>query len=153
MNTTLGERVLEALDGPPRRTQRDLAAACGINPVSVNDWVKGRTLSIEGRHLLAAATFLGVNPRWLSSGVGLKRSSEPAPAAPMSAAEDAHWRAIADHVATLWGNNTISPTKFLLAVDKLAAAIPMNAAHEEVAEQVRRYLFDLSIKSLSSTNV
>lgn len=40
---TLGERVTAALQGPPKRTQRALAAAVGITPVSVNDWVSGRT--------------------------------------------------------------------------------------------------------------
>lgn len=68
--TTLAERVLKALKGPPKRTQRALAEACGINPVSVNDWVKGRTKTVEGAHLLKAAAFLHINPRWLAEGVG-----------------------------------------------------------------------------------
>lgn len=40
---TLGERVTAALQGTPKRTQRALAEAVGITPVSVNDWVSGRT--------------------------------------------------------------------------------------------------------------
>ncbi|RYF76511.1 MAG: XRE family transcriptional regulator [Comamonadaceae bacterium] len=59
--------------GPPKITQRELARACGVHPVSVNDWVKGRTFSIEGSHLLAAAAFLNVRPRWLADGVGPMR--------------------------------------------------------------------------------
>lgn len=76
--TTLADRVMKALKGPPKRTQRALAAACDINPVSVNDWVKGRTKTIEGVHLLKAAAFLHVSPRWLADGVGPMHTDVPA---------------------------------------------------------------------------
>jgi len=72
---TLGERVKAALQGPPKRTQRALAAAVGISPVSVNDWVYDRTKTIEGAHLLRAASFLGVSPKWLAEGKGPMRAS------------------------------------------------------------------------------
>lgn len=73
MKTTLGERVKLALAGPPRRTQVALAKACGVHPVSINDWVHDRTQTIEGANLLKAAGFLEVNPRWLAEGVGPMR--------------------------------------------------------------------------------
>lgn len=65
-----------ALAGPPRRTQVALAKACGVHPVSINDWVHGRTQTIEGTNLLKAAAFLEVNPRWLAEGLGPMRSIE-----------------------------------------------------------------------------
>lgn len=74
MATTLGERVKLALAGPPKQSQVALAKACGIHPVSVNDWVHDRTQSIEGANLLAAAAFLHVNPKWLADGIGPMRS-------------------------------------------------------------------------------
>ena len=78
MKTTLGERVRLALEGPPKHTQVALAKACGVHPVSVNDWVHDRTQRVEGVHLLAASTFLNVNPRWLADGVGPMRTEEAA---------------------------------------------------------------------------
>lgn len=74
MKTTLGERVKLALEGPPKRSQVALAKAAGVHPVSVNDWVHDRTQRIEGAHLLSAAAFLGVSPKWLAQGVGPMRS-------------------------------------------------------------------------------
>lgn len=67
MRTTLGERVKQALAG---RSQAALARACGVKPPSVNDWVTGKTKTIEGAHLLNAASFLGVSPKWLAEGIG-----------------------------------------------------------------------------------
>jgi phage repressor protein C with HTH and peptisase S24 domain len=74
MKSTLGERVKMALAGPPKVTQKALAEACGITPVSVNDWVYDRTQTIEGSNLLKAAQFLHVNARWLAEGVGAMRA-------------------------------------------------------------------------------
>lgn len=72
MKTTLAERIKEALSGPPKRTSKALAEACGIKPPSVADWLNGRTKNLEGSHLLAAAEFLGVRAKWLADGVGSK---------------------------------------------------------------------------------
>jgi phage repressor protein C with HTH and peptisase S24 domain len=74
MQSTLGERVKMVLAGPPKITQKALAEACGISPVSVNDWVHDRTQTIEGSNLLKAAQFLRVNARWLAEGVGPMRA-------------------------------------------------------------------------------
>lgn len=76
MKTTLADRMTLALAGPPKVTQRELAHACGIHPVSVNGWVKGRTQTIEASHLLAAAAFLKVRPRWLAEGLGPMRAEK-----------------------------------------------------------------------------
>lgn len=75
MATTLGERVKMALAGPPKLSQKALAEACGIHPVSVNDWYHDRTQAIEGTNLLKAAQFLKVNARWLAEGIGPMRLS------------------------------------------------------------------------------
>ena len=76
---TLRERVRAALNGPPKKSQAALARACGIAPPSVNDWLSGKTQSIEGENLLNAAAFLGVNPTWLASGKGPMRTGAEAP--------------------------------------------------------------------------
>lgn len=74
--STLSERLKIALSGPPRKTQAALAKACGIKPPSVSDWMTGKTQSIEGKNLVRAAAFLGVNPKWLATGVGQKDLGE-----------------------------------------------------------------------------
>lgn len=79
MMMSLGDRVKMALEGPPKRTQVALARACGVHPVSVNDWVHDRTQSIEGGHLLSAAAFLGVSAKWLAEGLGPMRPTEVSP--------------------------------------------------------------------------
>lgn len=78
MKSTLAERVKEALDGPPKKTQKALADACGVRAPSVNDWLSGKSKTIEGVNLLRAAQFLGVTPRWLAEGVGPMRDQTEA---------------------------------------------------------------------------
>jgi len=59
--------------GPPKVTQAALARACRVKAPSVNDWLSGKTKSIEGENLLNAATFLKVSPLWLATGKGPMR--------------------------------------------------------------------------------
>lgn len=73
--STFQERIAELLAGPPKISQAALARACGIKPPSVNDWVSGKTKSIEGENLLRAAAFLKVSPLWLATGKGPMRPS------------------------------------------------------------------------------
>lgn len=70
---TLQERLKRAMAGPPRVTQAALARACHITAPSVNDWISGKTKSIEGENLLNAAAFLKVSPLWLATGKGPMR--------------------------------------------------------------------------------
>ena len=72
MKTTLAERIKESLQGPPKRTGKALAAACGVKPPSVSDWINGHTKTLEGSNLIAAAEFLGVRAKWLADGIGAK---------------------------------------------------------------------------------
>jgi len=64
--------------GPPKVSQVALARACGIRAPSVNDWLSGKTKTIEGRNLLLAAEFLKVQPMWLATGKGPMRKDSPA---------------------------------------------------------------------------
>ncbi|EMJ4069568.1 TPA: helix-turn-helix transcriptional regulator [Pseudomonas aeruginosa] len=59
--------------GPPKVTQAALARACRVKPPSVNDWLSGKTKTIEGENLLNAAAFLRVSPLWLATGKGPMR--------------------------------------------------------------------------------
>ena len=97
MSSTLAERVSLALAGPPRRTQKALADACGVKPPSVNGWVSGQSQSIEGANLVRAAAFLQVNPRWLSEGIGPMRGKDDG----LSTLDIAH---LSIHVAAGTGN-------------------------------------------------
>ena len=85
MQTTLAERLREAMNGPPKRTGADLARACNIKQPSVSDWLSGKSRSIDGSNLIDAAEFLGVNAKWLIKGVGLMR-----PGAATGTATSAH---------------------------------------------------------------
>lgn len=69
----LKDRILESLADDPCLSQAGLARACGIKEPSVTNWVNGRTRTIKGPNLLAAAAYLGVSPQWLSSGRGAKK--------------------------------------------------------------------------------
>jgi SOS-response transcriptional repressor LexA len=71
--STFSERLKLAMAGPPRIKQVEVAAACGIKPPSVSDWLSGRSVNIEGKNLLSAAKVLNVRPEWLSKGIGPMR--------------------------------------------------------------------------------
>jgi transcriptional regulator with XRE-family HTH domain len=58
------------MEGPPRVTQAALAKACNVAPPSVNDWLSGKSKTMESSKLLAAARFLNVNADWLATGKG-----------------------------------------------------------------------------------
>lgn len=73
--STLQERLRQIMAGPPKISQAALARACGITAPSVNDWLSGKTKTIEGQNLLLAAEFLGVSPKWLATGRGPARKA------------------------------------------------------------------------------
>lgn len=73
---TFAERLRLAMAGPPKIKQVDLAAACGIKPPSVSDWLNGRSVNIEGKNLLAASKLLNIRPEWLTTGRGPMRPSD-----------------------------------------------------------------------------
>jgi transcriptional regulator with XRE-family HTH domain len=70
---TLKSRLRAAMEGPPRITQASLARACKVSAPSVNDWISGKSQSMDGANLLAAARHLGVTPEWLATGRGPMR--------------------------------------------------------------------------------
>ncbi|MDF3188057.1 S24 family peptidase [Pseudomonas paracarnis] len=79
---TLQERLKLAMVGPPKVTQAALARACGIRAPSVNDWISGKTKTIEGENLLIAADYLKVMPMWLATGKGPMRKDADGGARP-----------------------------------------------------------------------
>ncbi|SOS36021.1 phage repressor protein [Pseudomonas syringae group genomosp. 3] len=80
--STLKERLALAMAGPPKVSQAALARACGISAPSVNDWVSGKTKTIEGENLLLAAELLKVAPMWLATGKGRMRKMGAEEASP-----------------------------------------------------------------------
>lgn len=76
MKSTLAERLVEAMNGPPKVTGVALAKACGVKPPSVSGWRTGDSKSLEGSNLLAAAKFLRVRPEWLADGIGPKHNNK-----------------------------------------------------------------------------
>ncbi|MEN7529268.1 hypothetical protein [Cupriavidus sp. DL-D2] len=73
--STLADRLKEAMSDMPDVKAVDIARACGIKSASIVDWQTGRTKKMEGSNLLATAELLRVNPWWLATGRGNKRSA------------------------------------------------------------------------------
>lgn len=67
------------MDGPPKVTGKALATACGVKPPSVSDWLSGKSKTMVGQNLIAAAEFLRVRPKWLAEGVGPMRLDDHQP--------------------------------------------------------------------------
>lgn len=67
---TLAERLLIAMDKNPSLSKTGLWKACGLSSGAVSHWFSGGTKELKGDNLLKAATYLGVNIEWLSSGKG-----------------------------------------------------------------------------------
>jgi len=63
----LSERLREALE-TSGMNQRELAAACGVKPPSVNGWLSGKSKFLRGENLLLAAKALNVSDQWLATG-------------------------------------------------------------------------------------
>jgi transcriptional regulator with XRE-family HTH domain len=63
----LSDRLREALDAAGMN-QRELAAACGVKPPSVNGWLSGKAKFLRGENLLLAAKALNVSEQWLATG-------------------------------------------------------------------------------------
>jgi phage repressor protein C with HTH and peptisase S24 domain len=72
----LKDRLDRALREKPGATQAGLAKACGVRAPSVHGWLSGTTKTLKGSSLLAAASYLGVNPLWLESGKGSMRPDD-----------------------------------------------------------------------------
>ena len=68
--SSLRERLAIALAKKRGGSQAGLARACGIKSASVSNWFTGKTKTLKGESLLAAARYLGVRPDWLSRGIG-----------------------------------------------------------------------------------
>lgn len=65
------ELALADMANPP--SQAELARLAGVKPPSVSDWFSGQTKSLRGTSLIAVAAALGVNAKWLNTGLGPMR--------------------------------------------------------------------------------
>lgn len=65
--TLFGSNIVRLLQAQGKR-QKDLASFCEVSGATVSDWISGKTKQVEGRHLLATATFFQVdaNDLWHS---------------------------------------------------------------------------------------
>lgn len=68
-DTTLAERLKLALERSGK-TQRALAAYCGISTASTTYWFNGKTKELSSVNATKAAEFLGVSLIWLTTGKG-----------------------------------------------------------------------------------
>lgn len=73
--STLKQRFAELQAGKPEITQADLSRATGAKPPSVNAWFTGETKSMKPGTAAKAAALYGVDPLWLATGEGYKKSA------------------------------------------------------------------------------
>lgn len=76
--STLSDRVAAALS-QSGLSQAELARACKVSPVSVNDWLSGKTKSMKAETAIAAAKALGVSASWLTHGTAGDASISASP--------------------------------------------------------------------------
>lgn len=69
MSTDLKDRLAAALERSGK-TKMELARYCGVSHPSVTNWFNGRTKELTASNALRAASFLGVNSTWLTTGRG-----------------------------------------------------------------------------------
>ena len=67
--TSITDRLSLAFDRSPL-SQADLARVVGLTRGAVNGWLRGRSVNIRPEHLFAVADALGVEARWLATGLG-----------------------------------------------------------------------------------
>jgi transcriptional regulator with XRE-family HTH domain len=64
-----GERLLRARTAA-KKTQEQVADACGCSHAAISKAEKGKTETMESDNLFCIADFLGVDARWLATGEG-----------------------------------------------------------------------------------
>lgn len=72
----LKDRLNEAISASGI-TKKELSAKLGISASAITYWTNGKTNSIDGANLLAAAIALKVNPQWLATGEGSRDTAVP----------------------------------------------------------------------------
>jgi transcriptional regulator with XRE-family HTH domain len=86
--SALADRIKERLLATGL-SNAQLAKASKVKQPTAHNWGSGKTKAIKGEPLLAAATALGVNPKWLATGVGPKFPEARPLAEPRYAVRDA----------------------------------------------------------------
>lgn len=72
---TQGDRVREAiLDS--KKSQAEIAAACGVTPSAVSQWMKGDVKELMGVTLARLAAVTEFEALWIADGAGPKRRTE-----------------------------------------------------------------------------
>ena len=69
---TLSERITEAIDSSGISVA-DVAAACGISPQAVYDWMNSSTKELMGENLVELAAITGFEARWIAKESGPKK--------------------------------------------------------------------------------
>lgn len=68
----LQDRINELFRDNPDKNQSELAAFLKISRTSVNDWISGKSKSINAANTFGVAKFFNVNPEWVGTGKGKK---------------------------------------------------------------------------------
>jgi transcriptional regulator with XRE-family HTH domain len=125
---TFGDRLKELGKDKGRGWQAALARACGVKPPSVAEWLNNTTKNVEGKNVLAAAEFFGVNPTWLLTGKGERSRAQQA--LPLGTAEPL--ATYGDNMTEQAEERTVDDVVTMLA-DMLAMLEPADRARVELA--------------------
>lgn len=137
---TLAERFKLAIE-QSGKSQSELARFCGVKPPSVSDWVRGKTKTIEGEHLVRAAACLGVNPQWLATGRGPMRPTDPRPPE-LPASVDALLAALKEQT------NDLPPTARDMVADMIARFLATPPTEQEAtAKAIAAFIASSKSKS------
>ena len=74
--STLKERFSELSKARERGWKAALSRHCNVSAASVSDWSSGKTLRLDGAHILSVASFFKVRPLWMATGRGKKQLDE-----------------------------------------------------------------------------
>jgi transposase-like protein len=75
---TLAQRVKEAVEAAKENghSVAKIAAACGISPQAVYQWLKGDTKEIDGSNVVELAELSGYHAIWIMKGKGKRSDPE-----------------------------------------------------------------------------
>ena len=82
---SLQERIAEAFGKKPGAKKTALAKACGVSSGAVTQWFTGQVQTLKAFTAISAASYLGVEPLWLTEGRGPMRrdnAQQPQPSEP-----------------------------------------------------------------------
>jgi transcriptional regulator with XRE-family HTH domain len=111
-----------------RVIQGQVADACGVSGPAVNQWLSGKTRSVDPRHLAAVAACTSMSVAWLTTGRGSRARSERDPMSPAESKLLEDFRRLTPTVRAEVGR-LVRPSLYRTFATSFAERTPDLAAH------------------------